>query len=722
MAKRAARNGTGSPARLSDEDAELTDDDAVPASDDGPASDIADAGLAGDDQPSAGDQARLAGRYRLEERLSEHSGSTVWKATDKALARVVTVRTFAPGFRRTGPVVAAARAASQLNDRRLVQIFDADDSADHRYIVSEWPSGERLDDVLVIGPLEPLRAVEIITDAANAIAVAHAAGLAHLCLTPDSLWCNTRSEVKIIGLGTAAALAGARADDPALTDTLGLASLLYATLTGYWPGTEATRLPAAPRSDGRAQSPAELRADIPSDIEAVTCRALFGEAGGYGPAILSPAELAVELAAIVASSGSRSYSQAPNVTQPLTLALGRASDRRRPSAQGTGRPRPRTQPLPLIPTAAAAPAAPSSAPPAQTAPPPAQTTPPPAATTPPPAQTTRPAAETTPPPGPVTTPRGPATPPPGPVIPPPGTTTPQSGPGAPGVAAPAPGVAAPAPGVAAPAPGVAAAEPGVAAPGPGVAAAEPGVAAAEPAGPGSAAASPIPAPAPRRRADRMAGRPGWRPAFPPLPAMPAAAAKPLRAAAVILVLALSAAGGWLLAHGGTAAPRHQAAAPGTAPVHRPAQSRTLRPVSAATFDPYGDGQGRSDQLAPLAIDAKPATAWHTAWYTTAAFGNLKPGTGLLLDMGRPVTVTGIKITLGSRHGGSFQVRTGAAATSLSDLHQVTRTTGTGGQVDLRLPRPAPGARYVLIWFTKLPPDAAGTFQATVYNVRVEGSG
>jgi hypothetical protein len=38
---------------------------------------------------------------------------------------------------------------------------------------------------------------------------------------------------------------------------------------------------------------------------------------------------------------------------------------------------------------------------------------------------------------------------------------------------------------------------------------------------------------------------------------------------------------------------------------------------------------------------------------------------------------------------------------------------------LRLTRPAHG-RYVLIWFTSLPPDPAGTFQAKVYSLQPQG--
>jgi hypothetical protein len=146
--------------------------------------------------------------------------------------------------------------------------------------------------------------------------------------------------------------------------------------------------------------------------------------------------------------------------------------------------------------------------------------------------------------------------------------------------------------------------------------------------------------------------------------------------------------------------------------------RTLTPASAAAFGASGAGQGDNGDLAHLAIDANSATAWHTDWYTSAHFGNLYPGTGLLVDMGRPVTITAAIITLGSAHGASLQLRVGAALT-LADLPPVAQAADAGGVVRLRLRTPAHG-RYVLIWFTRLPPDPAGTFQASVYDLRLEG--
>ncbi len=145
-------------------------------------------------------------------------------------------------------------------------------------------------------------------------------------------------------------------------------------------------------------------------------------------------------------------------------------------------------------------------------------------------------------------------------------------------------------------------------------------------------------------------------------------------------------------------------------------TRVLTPVSAAAFGPGG---GDNTQLAYRAIDASHATAWRTDWYTTARFGNLYPGTGLLLDMGHPVTITGMRISLGSAPGATLQIRVGAAR-GLGQRPPAARAAGAAGVLRLRFSGPAHG-RYVLLWFTRLPADPAGTFQASVYNIKLTGA-
>jgi hypothetical protein len=211
----------------------------------------------------------------LDDRVSEAGGSTFWKATDEILARPVAVLTFAPGFPRVHDVVTAARAASRLTDPRLTQVFDADDSGENAYVVSEWVTGETLEDLLAEGPMEPGRAAAFLLEAAEALASAHSAGLAHLCLTPHNLVWTSGGTVKVTGLGVEAVLAGSTSDAPAAEDTQGLGQLLYAALTGHWCGTDGTQLPVAPTGpDGRPVPPGQLRHGMPRDVDEITCRAL----------------------------------------------------------------------------------------------------------------------------------------------------------------------------------------------------------------------------------------------------------------------------------------------------------------------------------------------------------------------------------------------------------------------------------------------------------------
>jgi cytoskeletal protein RodZ len=162
-------------------------------------------------------------------------------------------------------------------------------------------------------------------------------------------------------------------------------------------------------------------------------------------------------------------------------------------------------------------------------------------------------------------------------------------------------------------------------------------------------------------------------------------------------------------------PRH--ARPAVPPRHA-VPVRALIPVSATAIGADGRGHGDNPRLARLAIDRSPATAWHTDWYTTARFGNLYRGTGLLLNMGRAVAVTGAQITLGGVHGARFQLRVGAAPWP-ADLRTVARAANAGGVVRMRLTTRARG-RYVLIWFTRLPRQRAGTFRASVHNIKLDG--
>jgi hypothetical protein len=284
---------------------------------------------------------RLGGRYRLEDRVNASTEWAAWKAIDETLARPVTVLTFARGFSRIGDAVTAARVASRLTDARLAQVFDVEEDWDHAYVVMEWVAGDSLEDLLADGPLDPGQGAEIVAQGAEALAVAHAAGVAHLCLNPNSLRWTAGGGVKIVGLGIDAALSGVTADDPALADTRGLGKLLYAALTAHWPGGDWPSLPAAPEMDGHPCSPRQVRAGVPTGIDDVACRVLYEQASGGNPPITTPAVLATALNRVIPAPAApppvphRGYATGAG---PATMAPGppRWDDRDPSAGRGSG--------------------------------------------------------------------------------------------------------------------------------------------------------------------------------------------------------------------------------------------------------------------------------------------------------------------------------------------------------------------------------------------------
>jgi hypothetical protein len=519
---------------------------------------------------------RLGGRYRLEDRVSDASGWAAWKAIDETLARPVAVLTFAPGFPRIGEVLTAARAASRLTDARLAQVFDVEDDWDQAYVVLEWVAGDSLEDLLTDGPLDPARGAEIVAEAAEAMAAAHTTGVAHLCLTPQSLRWTPGGGVKVLGVGIDAALSDTTADDPALADTRGLAMLLYAALTRYWPGPGMGTLPPAPLADGRPCSPRQVCAGVPASIDEVASQALFQSDRRRGPPLTTPALFAEALEEVI--------------------------------------------PAPLAP--------------------------PPAA----PAPATRAGSFTRP--------------------------------GEYGGSAPYGG------------------EPP---------SDYPGTAGWTPGGGGGGGRTFTPA----RRSD---GRP--------------LLTRLAIVLVVLLVLAAIGTGVYSLtrSHGNSPATQGRSGGSSTSP--STAARTVLTPVGAGGFDALGlaSDPGNEDNAgAKFAIDGSPSTAWHTQFYLgSPLLGGLKKGTGLLLDMGKQVSLSSVQITFGPTAGANVAIEVGnsnaISPTGLASFTKVAKRKHVDGGTQTFQTSSTPKGRYVLIWFTKLPPNNAGQFQAFVYNVVVRGSG
>jgi hypothetical protein len=256
----------------------------------------------------------LTGRYRLEELLSEASSPgdpddagpvRTWRAVDEVLSRPVVAHVVDREHPRAAAMVTAARAAAAVNDPRLISVFDAHVNG-VAYVIREWFDADSLaSTILGSGPLSPDAAGQMAREVAEALAVAHAAGMAHRRVDPHCVLVAADGAVKVLGLGIDVVLRGlpddaARpelwADPGARDDARGVGLILHAALTGRWAGTGPSTLSSAPRTaSGRILSPRQCVPGVPRALDLIAERAV-DDHPRHGEALRSPAEVAAALA------------------------------------------------------------------------------------------------------------------------------------------------------------------------------------------------------------------------------------------------------------------------------------------------------------------------------------------------------------------------------------------------------------------------------------------
>jgi putative peptidoglycan lipid II flippase len=152
------------------------------------------------------------------------------------------------------------------------------------------------------------------------------------------------------------------------------------------------------------------------------------------------------------------------------------------------------------------------------------------------------------------------------------------------------------------------------------------------------------------------------------------------------------------------------------------------PIAAVhDFDPVQDrGNGTENpQLAPLAADGNPATSWETLqYYNNPRLGLLKPGVGLVVDLGKVHAVGEVKVGLGG-DGTAVELRAAPAAVTAppagsADAYRLLDTDArAGGSADFRLDSPV-RTRYLLVWLTSLPSDGGASYRGKISEIRVFG--
>jgi hypothetical protein len=192
-----------------------------------------------------------------------------------------------------------------------------------------------------------------------------------------------------------------------------------------------------------------------------------------------------------------------------------------------------------------------------------------------------------------------------------------------------------------------------------------------------------------------------------------------------MLVVVIAAAGWIIGSDlgrlpQSARARHEAL-PAASPAGAGAGELTLvwrTPPQVTSFDPQGDGQENED-AAGFAVDHDPTTAWTTDLYKHSShFGGLKPGVGLLIDLGRPTAVRQADLLL-TASGSDVELRAGdTTPQQAGDLPLVASAAPAPAHQVWTLAR-AVTARYWLIWFTNLP-RANGGYRIGITDVALLG--
>lgn len=158
--------------------------------------------------PAALQPGMLIGQYRIESKLGEGGMGAVWKATHLQLEKPVALKILPPQLLRDAGLVSRfdreIKAVGRLDHPHLVRAYDAGEFQGTRYLVMECIDGvDLLKYVRERGVLSVADAVRFLSQAAEGLAEAHAAGLVHRDIKPGNLMVTRKGVVKVMDLGLA---------------------------------------------------------------------------------------------------------------------------------------------------------------------------------------------------------------------------------------------------------------------------------------------------------------------------------------------------------------------------------------------------------------------------------------------------------------------------------------------------------------------------------------
>ncbi|OIK23857.1 protein kinase family protein [Streptomyces malaysiense] len=139
---------------------------------------------------------------------------------------------------------------------------------------------------------------------------------------------------------------------------------------------------------------------------------------------------------------------------------------------------------------------------------------------------------------------------------------------------------------------------------------------------------------------------------------------------------------------------------------------------ARDFDPFSEDHSEKPADVGKVFDNDPSTYWQTDFYLSPEFGNLKPGVGVILDLGKVQQVGKVTVTFLGETSVELRSAGSDAGSEPMSFDAYSKVADGSGTTVVLKPGKTLSTRYLLVWLTKLPPDGGGHWRGRVADVKV----